>query len=95
LPRLLAPPPRLYPDSSKTREKFLVLASDGDTAAVGGIEPWNARSLMPPQRSVILDAELCEHTRCEPIGVPLAGHGKLNDLLPDQLCHTISKPIES
>jgi hypothetical protein len=55
------------------------------TAAVGGIEPRNARSLMPPQRSVILDAELCEHTRCEPIGVPLAGHGKFNDLLPTAL----------
>ena len=46
---------------------------------------------MPPQRSVILDAELCEHARGEPIRVPLAGHGKLNDLLPDQFCHAISQ----
>ena len=55
----------------------------------GGIEPLNARFLMPPQRPVILDAELCEHARGKPVRVPLAGHGKLNDLLPDQLGHLI------
>jgi TolB-like protein len=45
----------------------------------------------PPPRSVILDAELCEHARGEPVRVPLAGHGKLNDPLPDQLSHAISQ----
>ena len=37
---------------------------------------------VPPQRSVILDAELCEHADGEPAGVPLASHGKLDDLHP-------------
>jgi hypothetical protein len=41
--------------------------------------------LMPPQRSVILDAELCEHTCGEPIRVLLPGIGKLNDLQRDKL----------
>jgi hypothetical protein len=44
---------------------------------------------MSPQRSVILDAELCEYAGGEPAGVSLASHGKLNDPLPDQLCHAI------
>jgi hypothetical protein len=33
---------------------------------------------MPPQRSVILDTELSEHTSGEPFGVALAGLSKLN-----------------
>ena len=82
---------KMGPRSQCSSRLAVALSSDGDTAAVGGIEPWNARSLMPPQRSVILDAELCEHTRCEPIGVPLAGHGKLNNPLPDQHCRAISQ----
>ncbi len=45
--------------------------------------------LMPPQRSVIPDAELREHARSEPIRVPLAAHGKLNDFLADKLSHLI------
>lgn len=53
----------------------------------GWIEPLNARFLMPPQRPVILDAELCEHARGKPVRVPLAGHGKLNDLFPHKLGH--------
>jgi hypothetical protein len=44
-----------------------------------------------PPRSVIFDAELCEHAGRQPAGVPFASHGKLNDLLPDQLCHAISQ----
>jgi hypothetical protein len=47
---------------------------------VGGrvvLAPEGRRSV-PPQRSVILDAELREHAGCEPIAVPLAGHGKLD-----------------
>ena len=46
---------------------------------------------MPPQRSVVLDAELCEHASRQPAGVPFASHGKLNDPLPDQLGHAISQ----
>jgi hypothetical protein len=46
---------------------------------------------VPPQRSVILDAELCEHAGRQPAGIPFASHGKLNDPLPDQLCHAISQ----
>jgi hypothetical protein len=46
---------------------------------------------MPPQRSVVLDAERGEHASGEPVGVMLAGHGKLNDLLPDQLGHLVSR----
>jgi len=55
----------------------------------GWMEHLNARFLMPPQRPVILDAELCEHARGKPVRVPLAGHGKLNDLFPHKLGHLI------
>jgi hypothetical protein len=41
--------------------------------------------LVPPQRSVIRDAEFCEHARGKPVRVSLASPGKLNDLLPDKL----------
>ena len=47
------------------------------------------RDLMPPQRSVILDAELCEHAGGEPVRAALAGPGKLNDFLADKLGHLI------
>ena len=46
---------------------------------------------MPPQRSVILDTELREHARGEPIRVMLAGPGKLDDLPSDQLSHAITR----
>jgi hypothetical protein len=46
---------------------------------------------VPPQRSVVLDAELCEHAGRQPAGVPFASHGKLNDPLPNQLGHAISQ----
>src|SRR5580704_6629192 len=36
------------------------------------------RDLMAPQRSVILDTELREHARGEPVRIPLTGQGKLN-----------------
>src|SRR5580700_211694 len=41
--------------------------------------------LMRPQRSVVLNAKLCEHASSEPVRIPLAGHGKLYDLLSDEL----------
>jgi hypothetical protein len=46
---------------------------------------------MPPQRPVILEAELCEYARGEPIRVTLAGPGKLDDLPCDQLGHAIAQ----
>jgi hypothetical protein len=47
--------------------------------------------LMPPQRPVILEAELCEDARGEPVRVMLAGPGKLDDLPCDQLGHAIAR----
>jgi len=44
---------------------------------------------VPPQRSVILDAELGEHTSGEPVGIMLTSLSKLNDLLPDQVGYPI------
>jgi hypothetical protein len=44
---------------------------------------------MPPQRSVILDTELCEHARGQPVRVSLASPGKLDDLFPHKLGHPI------
>ena len=44
---------------------------------------------MPPQRSVILDAELGEHTSGKPVGIMLTSLSEFNDLLPDQLGHPI------
>jgi hypothetical protein len=53
---------------------------------------WRRRTpLVPPQRSVILDTELCERARGEPIRVVLAGPGKLDDLPCDQLGHLNSR----
>jgi hypothetical protein len=46
-------------------------------------------ALESPQRFVILDAELCQHARG--IRVSLTSQGKLNDLLPDELCHAICR----
>jgi hypothetical protein len=50
---------------------------------------------VPPQRSVILDAELGKRTSGELVGVMLAGLSKLNDLLRDQLVIRSSKAMES
>jgi hypothetical protein len=50
---------------------------------------------MPPQRSVVLDAEPGEHASGEPVGVMLAGHGKLNDLLPTNSVIWSSAAVES
>ena len=44
---------------------------------------------MSPQRTVILDAKLGEHTSGEPVGIMLTSLSKLNDLFPDQLGHPI------
>jgi hypothetical protein len=49
------------------------------------------KALVSPPRSVIFDAELCEHAGRQPGSFTLASHSKLNDLLPDQLCHAISQ----
>jgi hypothetical protein len=46
-------------------------------------------ALVPPQRSVILDAELCEHARGEPARVMFASPSKLDDLLADKLGHSV------
>jgi hypothetical protein len=47
--------------------------------------------LVPPQRPVIPDAELCEYASGEPIRVTLAGPGKLDDLPSGQLGHVIAR----
>jgi hypothetical protein len=49
---------------------------------------------MPPQRSVVLDAELCEHARAEPIRVMLASPGKLDDLATSSVTQS-PEPTES
>jgi hypothetical protein len=46
---------------------------------------------MSPQRPVILEAELCEHARGEPVRVILAGPGELDDLPCDQLGRAITR----
>jgi hypothetical protein len=53
---------------------------------------WRRRTpLVPPQRSVILDTELREHARGEPVRVPLAGTGKLDDPQRDKFSYSISR----
>jgi hypothetical protein len=44
---------------------------------------------VPPQRSIILEAELGKRASGELVGLMLAGLSKLNDLLRDQLGHPI------
>jgi hypothetical protein len=51
------------------------------------------KALVSPPRSVIFDAGLCEPAGRQPGSFTLASHSKLNDLLPDQLCHAISQTV--
>jgi hypothetical protein len=60
-----------------------------DARAAVLLVAWSVGPAGPLPRG--FDAKLCEHAGCEPAGVALARHGKLDDLLPDQLCHAISQ----
>ena len=46
---------------------------------------------MPPQRCVILHAELGEHTSGEPVGVPFTGSGEFDDPPRDKFGYLIPR----
>ena len=84
-------PPQL-PDHKMAGEWVDPRGDSGQRRGVLAAAVWKrglTRRSVRPKRSVIPDAELCEHARGEPIRVSFAGHGKLNDFQRDKLGHFI------